>query len=1133
MAHASGYSDGDWFLRIYDEDTYLGYFDVNTGFDNKIAGTHQVGTSYPSAYKYDDNNTLLITGGTIEVTLIGDTTIAGYDHKLPLYEYKMTGLVIGEYTVSRTIHVAVLAYDYQYYQDGNSNWLITLADEKTQTPDEPDTPDTPETPDNPNEPETPVFFPKNNYYSEAMYMGNASKFNDGDWYLQIMDENGTRSIAYFDVNTGSDNKIAGTHQVGTPYASVYYYDTDNTLKITGGTLEITLIGDTLVQVEDNTITLPLYEYKVTDLIINGYTVSKTMHVAVLAYDYQALQNGSIQFITLADEKTLTPDEPDEPGNDEPDAPASDNCFDMNQLGDWSVFRCINYDFGVVNDGYSEASYYTWNPSLSPDNHPRQTLITRQGKDKICRQLDVLTPDKRASIRLAADTYAPTDSAKGAVIVCYFDVTEDNSIVKLQYAAVMHTPEHTIVTQDGFKDFAQPHIHIDVLDVSSGTTTINTYSISHYPSDASTIQGWTKGKDADGNDLIWKDWSSVTYDFSAYIGKRLAIMLTTYDCAESGYDSQERQLEICKQRHQARLYFSLSCGSSSDTPETPQDDDTPKTATIYQDCALNSIQGQPASRALEGLKFTRATVSCSYDQTTHRPTEVVSDTFAIVSEAGKNLYGCVIPGTLYLYSEGFGYDDNGYLSGTKTGYIMSVPGYFLYTDGGMNPGLKDADGNPLFSSESDYMVFAEDTWQTDGKKNGFSLEAGRMTDEAAYISHIKAAISALGKEDYSSFSNELYNASGSLSGGVIWEYTYNDEYQQYYTTYLPAALVSDLTVTLEGSTSSKYMSDINGLSATIRPFGATDYKGTTLYFGVTTRKDENGNIVVSSQSVEFEPEITYNTASSAPARSKEMPAFDADAFRQMLREQSNMPELPKGRMAMPQNSGRLNAPATDKVAVIVSSDGCDSHTSVYAAEGETVTVNAIAKDGWKFDKWSDGSTGNPYEFTATKGMTLVAYFRQNDAGESNNISVTPDTNTADFVWKTINEASTYELTISDKQGNTICVLTFNAYGQLLSIAFSAPARHNATEPIPTDGFFFTVTGLDEGTTYNYTLTAKDIDGNTLDIKEGTFKTKGVATNLEDMSGDSDNSEIHKVFLNGVLYILMPDGRMYDMQGKEVR
>ena len=57
-------------------------------------------------------------------------------------------------------------------------------------------------------------------------------------------------------------------------------------------------------------------------------------------------------------------------------------------------------------------------------------------------------------------------------------------------------------------------------------------------------------------------------------------------------------------------------------------------------------------------------------------------------------------------------------------------------------------------------------------------------------------------------------------------------------------------------------------------------------------------------------------------------------------------------------------------------------------GTSVTLTATANPGYEFTGWSDGSTANPYTFTATKDVTLTAYFETAtvEITEGNNSSV---------------------------------------------------------------------------------------------------------------------------------------------------
>jgi hypothetical protein len=139
MGHADKYSTGDWYFRASDGDNLLAVFDINTGSDNKISGTYQVGQPYASTYYYG-GKTYNLTAGMLEVKLLGDTLIDAVDEngqptgqkmKLPLYEFKATNLKIeGQTTTfSMTARAAVLAYDYQYQKEGKDNWLIALKDE--------------------------------------------------------------------------------------------------------------------------------------------------------------------------------------------------------------------------------------------------------------------------------------------------------------------------------------------------------------------------------------------------------------------------------------------------------------------------------------------------------------------------------------------------------------------------------------------------------------------------------------------------------------------------------------------------------------------------------------------------------------------------------------------------------------------------------------------------------------------------------------------------------------------------------------------------------------------------------------------------------------------------------------------
>ena len=146
-------------------------------------------------------------------------------------------------------------------------------------------------------------------------------------------------------------------------------------------------------------------------------------------------------------------------------------------------------------------------------------------------------------------------------------------------------------------------------------------------------------------------------------------------------------------------------------------------------------------------------------------------------------------------------------------------------------------------------------------------------------------------------------------------------------------------------------------------------------------------------------------------------------------------------------------------------------------------------------------------------------------ETTEVKVEPTATTADVVWPAVENAATYELVIKDKNGNVVCTLIFNANGQLTQIAFNAPARNNAEQ---TAGFSFTVTGLEEGTSYDLTITAKDGNGTTLDEKTIAFSTSG-ETGVDVLQAGELRSS--KFLRNGEVLILR-DGKTYTIQGVEL-
>ena len=148
-----------------------------------------------------------------------------------------------------------------------------------------------------------------------------------------------------------------------------------------------------------------------------------------------------------------------------------------------------------------------------------------------------------------------------------------------------------------------------------------------------------------------------------------------------------------------------------------------------------------------------------------------------------------------------------------------------------------------------------------------------------------------------------------------------------------------------------------------------------------------------------------------------------------------------------------------------------------------------------------------------------------------IQITPAENTADMVFQKYADANTYEFVLHDLAGNVILRLIFNAEGYLTSIAFKAPNRNNVPEKVQQAGFEFTITGLEEGTTYDYTFTPKDANANVIQSLTGNFTTQS-EEGPEGFESVMTTEKVTKTLHNGQILIFRGD-HTYTVDGRLVR
>ncbi len=201
--------------------------------------------------------------------------------------------------------------------------------------------------------------------------------------------------------------------------------------------------------------------------------------------------------------------------------------------------------------------------------------------------------------------------------------------------------------------------------------------------------------------------------------------------------------------------------------------------------------------------------------------------------------------------------------------------------------------------------------------------------------------------------------------------------------------------------------------------------------------------------------------------------------------------------------------------------------------QAAIIKALPLDGYKFLTWSDGNTLNPRQITVDKDIDLAALFTpSNGSADVTDVTVVPTDTTAAFTWPAVDGAASYTLIIWADENETeqICTLTFDAAGRLTNLDFSkrsAPAKTTASY-----GLNFTVTGLDAGTEYGYSIDSKTSDGVVLNSKSGTFETLG-GTGVEDIFTNTSTADsVRKVFHNGTIYIIKPNGDTFTIDGRKV-
>ena len=149
-------------------------------------------------------------------------------------------------------------------------------------------------------------------------------------------------------------------------------------------------------------------------------------------------------------------------------------------------------------------------------------------------LRTIPAGEQASVRLGNWTANANPQAESITYALTVD-TNDFTLLVLRYAAVLQDPEHSAALQPRFR-LQILNQNNEIIDNCSAADFIAN------PSLAGSHGGWNLAT----NEVLWKDWTTVGVDLTAYAGQTIFIRLITNDCGEGS--------------HFGYAYFTLGCSS---------------------------------------------------------------------------------------------------------------------------------------------------------------------------------------------------------------------------------------------------------------------------------------------------------------------------------------------------------------------------------------------------------------------------------------------------------------------------------------------------------------------------------------------------------------------------------------------
>lgn len=181
--------------------------------------------------------------------------------------------------------------------------------------------------------------------------------------------------------------------------------------------------------------------------------------------------------------------------------------------------CTNIDFesGNQNGWITSSGYHPlYNSAGCCNNVGGAQLITSGAGTDPCGGFPVVAPGGNFSLRLGNNGV----NGRADRIEQTFNVTATNANFTYRYAVVFEDPGHVLAEQPSFQ--------IEMIDGNGSQIPCTFYNVAA----GQNIPGFLNSTSC--ANVVYKPWTNVSVDLTAYIGQNVTIRFTTYDCSLGGH-----------------------------------------------------------------------------------------------------------------------------------------------------------------------------------------------------------------------------------------------------------------------------------------------------------------------------------------------------------------------------------------------------------------------------------------------------------------------------------------------------------------------------------------------------------------------------------------------------------------------